>query len=120
MIGLFQFFRQFVPVISKSTYHMRNLLKKSNAWSWSKECQIKFDNIILKLTTAPVLQGLSVNKDFYIYSKSSYFGTGFTVFQPSDDDPNILRVHGYGGNASTEAHRQWSVLWIELCGIYLS
>jgi hypothetical protein len=76
--------------------------------------------MILKLTTAPILQGLSVNKDFFIYSDSSYFGTGFAVFQPSDDDPNILRVVGYGGNALTDAHRQWSVLQIELLGIYLS
>jgi Reverse transcriptase (RNA-dependent DNA polymerase) len=48
IISLFQFFRHHVLLFSKSTYHMRNLLKKAIAWSWSIECQIEFDYMISK------------------------------------------------------------------------
>jgi len=48
---------------------------------WSNDCQSEFENIISKLTNAPVLQPLNVNADFYIYTDISYFGTGYAIFQ---------------------------------------
>lgn len=119
ILGLFQFFRNFVPLFAKSTYHMRNLLKKSNLFSWTPECQLEFENMIAKLITAPILQGISVNKDMYFYTDASYFGIGFSAWQPSDQDPNVLRVVGYGGNALSENQKSWSVMQIELYAIYL-
>ena len=86
--GIFNFMRQYCPLFAKSTYHMRRLLKKDTPFVWSNECQAEFDNLISKLTNAPVLQPLSVNKDFYMFTDSSYFGTGYGVFQLSDDDPD--------------------------------
>jgi len=112
--GILNFMRQYCPSFAKSTYHMRRLLKKDTPFVWSNDCQTEFENLISKLTNAPVLQPLNVNADFYIHADSSYFGTGYAVFQPSDENPAKLRVVGYGGNALTDAHRSWSVLQIEL------
>jgi hypothetical protein len=118
--GVFNFMRQYCPLFAKSTYNMRRLLKDGVPFVWSSECQVEFDNMIFKLTNAPVLQPLNVNADFHMYTDASYFGTGFAVFQPSGDDPMKLRVVGYGGNALTESHRSWSVMQIELMAVYMS
>jgi hypothetical protein len=118
ILGIWNFFRHFCPLFSKSTYHMRQLLKKDIKFEWTKECQAEFDNIIDKLTHAPILQPLSINKDFYLYCDSSYFGTGYACFQPSDDNPEIIRPVGYGGQALTPRHKSWSVLQIELLAVY--
>jgi len=80
--------------------------------------------MISKLTNAPVLQPLSVNKDFVTqnryYTDSSHHGIGYGVFQPADEDPHLLRVIGYGGQALDPSYRTWSVLQIELYAVYLA
>jgi RNase H-like domain found in reverse transcriptase len=70
------------------------------------------------LTQVPILQPLSINKDLYLYTDSSYFGTAFAAFQPSDDNPDRLHVVSYGGQSLTPSHRSWSVLQIELLAVY--
>jgi len=52
------------------------------------------------------MQPLNVNKDFHIFTDASFFGIGFAVFQPSDEDGNILKVVGYGGN-SLNQHQKY-------------
>ena len=118
VMGLWQFFRNHCPKFSQSTYNMRKLLKKDAKFVWTEQCQSEFQNIIYRLTHAPILQPLSINKDFFIYTDSSYFGTAFAAFQPADDNPDRLHVVSYGGQALTTAHRSWSVLQIELLGVY--
>jgi hypothetical protein len=118
VFGIWNFFKNFCSQFSQSTYHMRQLLKKDAKFEWTVQCQSEFDDIIQKLTHAPILQPLSVNKDFYVYTDSSYFGTAFAAFQPCDDQPDRLHVIGYGGQALTPAHRAWSVLQIELLAVY--
>jgi hypothetical protein len=118
IFGIWNFFRNFCPKFSQSTFHMRKLLKKDAKFDWSSQCQAEFESIVQKLSNAPILQPLSVNKDFFIYTDSSYFGTAFAAFQPQDENPNQLHVVGYGGQALTEAHKSWSVLQIELLAVY--
>ena len=118
IFGIWNFFRNFCPNFSQSTFHMRQLLKKDAKFDWTSQCQTEFENIIQRLSHAPILQPLSVNKDFFIYTDSSYFGTAFATFQPSDENPDRLHPVGYGGQALTPAHRSWSVLQIELLAVY--
>jgi hypothetical protein len=118
IFGIWNFFKHFCSQFSQSTFHMRQLLKKDAKFEWNSQCQSEFDGIIHKLSHAPILQPLSVNKDFHIYTDSSYFGTAFAAFQPSDEQPDRLHVIGYGGQALTQAHRAWSVLQIELLAVY--
>jgi RNase H-like domain found in reverse transcriptase len=97
---------------------MRKLLKKSATFEWTSECQMEFENIIQKLTQAPILQPLRINKDLYLYTDSSYFGTALAAFQPFDDNPHRLHVVSYGGQSLTPSRRSWSVLQIELLAVY--
>jgi hypothetical protein len=43
---------------------MRQLLKIDAKFEWNSQCQSEFDGIIHKLSHAPILQPLSVDKDF--------------------------------------------------------
>jgi len=73
--GLFNCFRQYCPLYAKFTYNMRLLLKQNTPWN--SLCRTEFDAMISKLTNAPVLQPLSVNKDFVIYH--IYFESSVTA-----------------------------------------
>lgn len=118
VLGLFQFFKHFCPDYSKTTFHMRQNLKKHAQFNWTSQCQAEFENIVHRLTSAPILQPLSVNKDFYFWCDSSYVGTAFAAFQPADDKPDKLHVVGYGGQSLGPTYRTWSVLQIELLAVY--
>ena len=107
-LGLAQFFSGLRAWLQSEDSFLRLNLKRDAKYNWTDKYQAEFDNIIHLLTNAPCLQPVSVNKD--IYTDSSYAGTGYAVFQPSDDDPDKLRVVGYGGHALTSSHRSWSVL----------
>ena len=117
-MGLIQFFKDYVPGFSQKTHFMRLNLKKGAKYEWTPQCQAEFDSMIHLLTHAPILQPLSVDKDVYIYTDSSYLGTAFAAFQPCDENPDKLKVVIYGGQALTPSHRSWSVLQIELLGVY--
>jgi RNase H-like domain found in reverse transcriptase len=68
-------------MLNQLNYYMRQLLEKDAKFQWSSQCQPEFDFMIQKLTSAPVLQALDINKDLFLYTDSSYAGTGFENFQ---------------------------------------
>jgi hypothetical protein len=84
VFGIWNFLRQHVPLFAKSTFHMRQLLKKDAKFKWTHEHQVEFDDMIKKLTSAPVLQALDVNKDYFLFTDSSLLGNGLATFQPSN------------------------------------
>jgi hypothetical protein len=58
VFGIWNFLRQHVPLFTKSTFHMRQLLTKDAKFQWTREHQVEFDDMIKKPTSAPVLQAL--------------------------------------------------------------
>jgi hypothetical protein len=77
---------------------MRQLLKKDAKFEWTHEHQVEFDDMIKKLTSAPVLQPV----DYFLFTDSSLLGNGFAMYQPSNENPQReLRVIGYGAQALT-------------------
>jgi hypothetical protein len=114
----FGIFQAFLSIVFKIGISLEPTPQTGCYFEWTKACRAVFDNIVDKLTHAPILQLLSINKDFYLYFDSSYFGTGYACFQPSDDNPEIIRPVGYGGHALTPRHKSWSVLQIKLLVVY--
>jgi hypothetical protein len=78
-----------------------------------KECQAEFENLIYKLANAPVLQSLSVNNDFYMFTDGLYFGAAMRFSSLQITIP-IYSWSDNGGNALIESYRSWNVLQIEL------
>jgi hypothetical protein len=89
---------------------MRQVLKKDTKFEWTHEHQVDFDDMIKKLTSAPVLQALDVYKYYFLFTDSSLLRNGFAMFQPSNEDPQReLRVIGYAAQALTPSQKSWTV-----------
>jgi hypothetical protein len=71
--GIWNFLRQHVPLFAKSTFHMRELLKKDAKIQWTHEQQVEFDDMMKKLTSAPVLQALDVKRTISYSTIPAYF-----------------------------------------------
>jgi hypothetical protein len=54
-LGLLGYYHRFIENFSKIAKPMTNLLKKTNEFEWTPECEHKFQTLKQKLTTTPVL-----------------------------------------------------------------
>jgi hypothetical protein len=55
---------------------MTNLLKKTNEFDWTPECELSFQTLKQKLTITPVLALPDIQKDFMVYCDASRQGLG--------------------------------------------
>jgi hypothetical protein len=60
---------------------MTNLLKKTNEFEWTAECEYSFQTLKQKLTTTPVLALPDIQKDFVVYCDASRQGLGCVLMQ---------------------------------------
>jgi hypothetical protein len=60
---------------------MTNLLKKTNEFEWTPECEHSFQTLKQKLTTTPVLALPDIQKDFVVYCDASRQGLGCVLMQ---------------------------------------
>ena len=60
---------------------MTELLKKEKQFEWSPECEASFQELKLRLTTAPILIMPDINKNFEVYCDASRLGLGCVLMQ---------------------------------------
>jgi hypothetical protein len=60
---------------------MTNLLKKTNGFEWTPECEKSFQTLKTKLTTTPVLALPDIRQDFVVYCDASRQGLGCVLMQ---------------------------------------
>jgi hypothetical protein len=60
---------------------MTKLLEKNKAFEWTEECQISFEEIKERLTSAPMLILPDLTKKFDIYCNASHRGLGCVLMQ---------------------------------------
>ena len=60
---------------------MTNLLKKTNGFEWTPECEQSSQTLKQKLTTTPVLALPDIQKDFIVYCDASRQGLGCVLMQ---------------------------------------
>ena len=75
-LGLFSYYRRFVPGFSKIAKPLTQLLKKEEPFFWTETQQKAFDFLKEKLITAPILQYPNFNKPFILYTDASGNGLG--------------------------------------------
>ena len=80
-LGLAGYYRKFVKDFSKIAKPMTELLKKEKPFVWSPECEASFQELKLKLTTAPILIMPDINKNFEVYCDASRLGLGCVLMQ---------------------------------------
>jgi hypothetical protein len=75
-LWLVGYYRRFIENFSKIAKPMTNLLKKTNEFEWTPECELSFQTLKQKLTTTPVLALPDIRKDFVVYCDASRQGLG--------------------------------------------
>ena len=80
-LGLAGYYRKFVKDFSKIAKPMTELLKKEKQFEWSPECEASFQELKLRLTSAPILIMPDINKNFEVYCDASRLGLGCVLMQ---------------------------------------
>ncbi|WVZ49811.1 hypothetical protein U9M48_001137 [Paspalum notatum var. saurae] len=80
-LGLAGYYRRFMENFSKIAKPMTGLLKNNTPYEWDDKCEVSFQLLKEKLTTAPVLTLPDLHKDFVVYCDASRQGLGCVLMQ---------------------------------------
>ena len=75
-LGLSSYYRWFIPSHAAIAKPLHHLTRKNVEFVWDAVCQAAFDQLKVKLTTAPVLSFPQLNKDFMLETDASIRGLG--------------------------------------------
>ena len=85
ILGLFNYYRNFVPDFAKIASPIYKLLKKGTKIVWTEECQKALDILKTRMVQAPILAHPDFTKPFKLYTDASYTGLGFILAQEKED-----------------------------------
>ncbi|OMJ21150.1 Transposon Tf2-11 polyprotein [Smittium culicis] len=85
MIGLFSYFRRFIPHFSEEIEPIQALVKKNNTFSWDNQCQRSFERVAKILVETPRLTQPDFNKPFILSTDASSFAIGALLEQMNED-----------------------------------
>ncbi|KAK1660558.1 hypothetical protein QYE76_048717 [Lolium multiflorum] len=80
-LGLAGYYRRFVEGFSSIARPMTQLLKKDRKFEWTDKCEESFQQLKLRLTTAPILVMPDITKPFDVYCDASKIGLGCVLMQ---------------------------------------
>ena len=82
-LGLAGYYRRFIEGFSKIAKPMTELLKKDRKFKWIEDCEKSFNELKIRLTTAPVLTLPDIYRSFDVYCDASRQGMGCVLMQDS-------------------------------------
>ncbi|KAL0402123.1 UNVERIFIED_CONTAM: Transposon Tf2-12 polyprotein [Sesamum latifolium] len=80
-LGLANYYRRFVKSYSEIARPMTDLLKKTETWNWTPQCQESFDRLKRAMVTDPVLALPDMSKPFVVETDASDFALGGILMQ---------------------------------------
>ncbi|KAL0322292.1 UNVERIFIED_CONTAM: Gag-Pol polyprotein [Sesamum calycinum] len=80
-LDLANYYRHFAKGYSEITRLMTGLLKKTGTWSWTRQCQVSFDNLKRAMVTDLVLALPDMSKPFVVETDASDFVLGGVLMQ---------------------------------------
>jgi transposase len=110
-LGLVSWYRKYVPNFADVVIPLTGLLKKKRSWNWSEECQNAFDELKLKLISAPILACPDFSQTMTLQTDASFSGLGAVLTQGSDREEKVI---AYASRALSEAEKKYSVTEKEL------
>ena len=84
-LGLVNQMSKFIPNLAEITKPLRELLVKSNQWTWDRMQQSSFEAIKDRLTHSPVLAMFDPNLETVVAADASSFGLGAVLQQKQPD-----------------------------------
>ena len=110
--GMVNFLSMFCPELQKWLKQIYDLARKGRQFLWEKEQETK-----CRLVKPPVLHLPNSTGRFHLYSDTSKFATGSTLYQIQDGKPNLI---AYTSKRLPEAARNYSITKLELCALAIN
>ena len=107
----------FCPKLQKLLKPIYDLTRKSRYFIWGKEQHEAFGEIKKRLVKAPVLHMPNHEGQFHLYSDTSKFAAGSTLYQIQNGKPKLIAFVSKG---LPEAVRSYSITELELCGLAIN
>lgn len=114
-LGFANYYRQFIPRFSNIASPLTALTKKDAVFNWSKECQAAFEELKLRLITAPVLAQWDPDRETVVETDSSGYVTGGALSQRGDD--GIMRPVAFFSKKNAPAECNYPIHDKELLAI---
>ena len=115
--GMVNFLSMLCPEIQKLLKAIYDFTRKGRPFIWGKEQQDSFDETKCRLIKLPVLHMPNKTGRFHLYSDTSKFATGSTLYQIQDGKPKLI---AYMSKRLPEATRSYSITEFELCGLAIN
>ena len=112
-VGMVIFFSIFCPELQKLLKPIYDLTRKGRQFIWGEEQQKAFDDIKHRLQRPPVLHLPNRHRWFQLYSDTSKFATGSTLYQIQNGQPRLI---AYASKRMPEAAKNYSITELEMCG----
>ena len=116
-MGMVNFLSMFCPELQKLLKPIYNLTRKGRSFIWGEEQQESFEEIKRRLVCAPVIHTPNRQGRFHLYSNTSKFAAGSTLYQIQDGK---LKSIAYASKRLPEKVRSYSITKLELCGLAIN
>ena len=107
----------FCPELQKHLKPIYDLTRKGRRFIWGGEQQKAFDEIKHRLQRPPVLHLPNRHGWFQLYSDTSKFATGSTLYQIQNGQPRLI---AYPSKRMPEAAKNYSIMELEMCGLAMN
>ena len=105
------------PELQKLLKPIYDLTRKARPFIWGKEQQDSFEELKCRLIKPPVLHVPNKTGRFHLYSDTSKFATGSTLYQIQNGKPKSIT---YMSKRLPEAAKSYSITELELCGLAIN
>ena len=115
--GVVNFVSIFCPELQKPLKPIYELTRKGRPFVWGDEQQKAFDKIKSRLLKPPVLSMPDKRGRFLLYSDTSKYATGSTLYQVQNGQPKLI---AYASKRMPEVARNYSIMELEMCGLAIT
>jgi hypothetical protein len=114
-LGLFSYYRKFIPDFSKIAAPLNKLLIKDVPWSFGDDQAAAFERLRHLLISAPILAHPNYDKPFILHTDASTIGIGGVLSQTQDDGQE--HPIAYISRTLTSAEKNYTATELECLAI---
>ena len=113
-LGLVGYYRKYIPHFAAIARPLHQLTERGREFQWTQECIHAFDELKLRLLSAPILSFPDFEKPFILDTDACQYGIGAVLSQNHDGEE---RVVAYGSRTLSKAERKYCVTRKELLAV---
>ena len=114
-LGKINFYHKYVPKIAIKLDPLHNLLRKGQAFDWTKACQESFDEMKKILCSQPILTIYDPKLPIHIYTDASILGVGAVLKQLQENEEE--KPVAYFSKKLNEVQKRKKAIYLECLAI---